>query len=232
MPGIARRGEAPARLTLGRWRTSRRGYTLVALMVGLTVMLVLIAAVLPLASVQAQRDREEELIFRGLQIAEGIRVFRRKYGRYPTTVKEMFEVRPRTLRKLWKDPMTKDGQWGIISIAGAPLPGQAGMPGGVSTGLPTPTPGPTPGAAGSPGMPGGPPGALGPVMGVYSLSTQKGYRLYQGRETYNEWRFTEQTLGFGATGPETPGGLPGPGIGGTGPVPQPPGGGLLPQPRP
>ncbi len=186
-----------------------RGYTLVALLVGMTVMTVLIAAVLPLASAQAQRDREEELIFRGLQWAEGIRVFRKRYGRYPTTLKEMYEVRPRCVRKLWKDPMDPDGEWGIISSAGAPVPGQ--VPGG--TGLrPTPTPvGPkrTPGP--------GEQAALGPVMGVYSKVAKKGYRVYDGRDMYNEWRFTEQSVwqGAGSTGPETPGGGAGPGIGGS-----------------
>ncbi|MBK6403975.1 MAG: type II secretion system protein [Holophagales bacterium] len=62
-------------------RQGRGGYTLVALLVGITVASILIAAVLPLASAQAQREREAELIFRGLQYAEGIRIFRRRFGR-------------------------------------------------------------------------------------------------------------------------------------------------------
>ena len=77
---------------------SSRGYTLVALMIGLTIMAILVAAVLPLASTEAQRDKEDELVFRGFQYAEGVRGFRRRYGRYPNTLKEMYEVRPRTLR--------------------------------------------------------------------------------------------------------------------------------------
>ena len=62
-------------------RRGRGGYTLVALLVAMTVASILIAAVLPLASAQAQRDREAELVFRGLQYAEGIRIFRRRFGR-------------------------------------------------------------------------------------------------------------------------------------------------------
>lgn len=208
---------------------SRRGYTLVALLVFLTAMTVLIAAVLPLASAQAQRTREAELIFRGNQIAEGIRVFRRKYGRYPTSVKEMVTVRPRTLRKAWKDPMTEKGEWGIISLAGAPLQGQ-GQTGLGGSGKPSPTPVPTPtpwpGTANATGS-GQPGGVLGPVMGVYSTSTEKGYLIYQGRENYNDWRFTEQTIGQTGTNPgyDTPGGGAGPGMPG---VP-PPGGGTTPK---
>ena len=104
-----------------RGRPGRGGYTLVALLVGMTVASILIAAVLPLASAQAQRDREAELIFRGLQYAEGIRVFRRRFGRYPNTLQELLEAKPRSVRKLWKDPMTPDGTWGIVSLEGSPI---------------------------------------------------------------------------------------------------------------
>jgi type II secretory pathway pseudopilin PulG len=166
---------------------------MVALLVGLTIMTVLIAALLPLASAEAQRDKEEELIFRGTQYAEGIRLFRRRYGRYPNSLREMFDLRPRTLRKL-----SNSDDWGIVSVtAGAPLPGQQGAgparpPGSPGSPLPTPTPAPTP----SPDFGAPPSGAnpTGPVAGVYSKSKKKGYRIFQGRETYNDWRFTEQTL--------------------------------------
>ncbi|HQP84799.1 MAG TPA: type II secretion system protein [Thermoanaerobaculia bacterium] len=167
------------------------GYTLVALLVGMTVASILIAAVLPLASAQAQREKEAELIFRGLQYAEGIRIFRRRFGRYPNSLGELLEVKPRSVRKLWKDPMTKDGEWGIVSQEGVPVvTTQTGLKGRPT---PTPTPTPTP----SPFKP--PPGAgggdrTGPVLGVYSKSTERGYRLWEGREAYNEWKFTEASL--------------------------------------
>jgi type II secretory pathway pseudopilin PulG len=188
---------------------TRLGYTLVALIMGLTIMAVLIAAVLPLASTQAQRDKEEELIFRGFQYAEGIRTFKRRYGRYPNTLKEMFEMRPRTLRKLWKDPITNSDTWGLITaLAGAPLPGTASpRPPGAGGAMPTPvpTPAPTPGFGAPPGT------ATGPITGVYSLSQKKAFRLFNGRDVYSEWRFTEQTLMN--QGPPLPAGPPGPGIG-------------------
>jgi type II secretory pathway pseudopilin PulG len=197
-------------VTARRLRHGRRGYTLVALIVGMTVMSILIAAVLPMASAEAQRDKEAELIFRGLQYAEGIRTFRKRYGRYPNTLKEMYEVRPRTLRKLWKDPITNSNNWGLITFTGVPLtPDRLGGQGQGAL-KPTPTPAPTPqaGTFGAPGNPGDAP--PGPVTGVYSTSKKKGYRLFAGRENYNEWRFTEQTLlNQGPTGP-TP--VKGPGI--------------------
>ena len=176
-----------------------RGYTLVALLVGLTVMAILVAAVLPLASAESQRDKEAELIFRGFQYAEGIRTFRRRYGRYPNTLKEMYEMRPRTLRKLWKDPMTKSDKWGLITAAGAPVTTTlTAPPGGGLAPAQTPTPAPTPtvspfssSAGGFGSSPDQPPG---PIMGVYSTLKKKGYRLFNGRENYNEWQFTENTL--------------------------------------
>jgi type II secretory pathway pseudopilin PulG len=199
---------------------SSRGYAYIALVIGLAVMSILMAAVLPMASTQAQRDKEAELIFRGLQYSEGIRNFRKRYGRYPTTLKEMYETRPRTLRKLWKDPMTNSMDWGLITaVAGAPVIGA--KPGGAPAGGPMqPTPAPTPAPTSAPEAfnPGGTPGAFGsspgappgPISGVYSRSTKKGYRLFSGHENYNEWRFTEQTLlNQGSAAPPLP---PGPGI--------------------
>jgi type II secretory pathway pseudopilin PulG len=178
-------------------------------MIGLTIMAVLIAAVLPLASTEAQRDKEDELIFRGFQYAEGIRNFRRRYGRYPNTLKEMFEVRPRTLRKLWKDPITNTNDWGIVSlVTGAPLPGaNPPRPPGGAAPTPVPTAAPTPGFGAPPAT------TTGPVAGVYSRSKKKALRLFNGRDVYDEWRFTEQTLMNQASPQGPPAGPPGPGIG-------------------
>ena len=188
-----------------------RGYTLVALIVGMAVMSILIAAVLPMASAEAQRDKEAELIFRGLQYAEGIRNFRRRYGRNPNTLKEMYEMRPRTLRKLWKDPMTNSDKWGLITTAGAPLDPRGLDPRSRRQGggqAPTPTPAPTAAPfAPTPSTAGGPDQPPGPILGVYSTSKKKGYRLFTGRENYNEWRFTEQTLLSGSSSaPQIPAG--------------------------
>ncbi len=197
-----------------------RGYTMVALLVGITVMSIMIAAVLPMASSIAQRSREDELIFRGLQYAEGIRIFRRRFGRYPNTLREMYEVRPRMVRKLWKDPMTSSENWGLISlntpqpgtgVVGIGPPSLGGGQGGPTL-LPTPTPSPSDKKNPNQGEP------VGPILGVYSTSKKKGFRVYDGREAYNEWRFTEQSL---ATRGAPAFGQPGPGFG-TG---IPPGGG-------
>ena len=159
-------------------------------------MSILIAAVLPLASAEAQRDKEAELIFRGLQYAEGIRNFRRRYGRYPNTLKEMFEIRPRTLRKLWKDPMTNSDKWGLITLTtGAPLPGTGGAAARRAAGA---------GADARSDADARRPrraSARRPQTGRPARSWASTRRRRRrdtacstGRENYNEWRFTEQTL--------------------------------------
>jgi type II secretory pathway pseudopilin PulG len=204
-------------------RSSTRGYTMVFLLVGMTVMAVLIAAILPLASAEVQRGKEQELIFRGLQYAEGIRNFKRRYGRYPSSLKEMYTVRPRTVRKLWKDPITNSDDWGLITVTtgapgqGLPVSGPGGVPPGGSgpRPLPTPSPTPTPSFGGLTGMAGAPP--AGPITGVYSKSKKKSFKIYQDRDVYADWRFTEASLlGAGVAPPSGSVPVPGPGI------PQPP----------
>lgn len=93
-----------------------RGYNLVVLAVAVALLNVWIASTLPLWSLQIQRDKESELIFRGLQYAEGIRIFQQRYNRYPTSLKELVEVEPRCIRQLWENPMREDGRWGLIPV--------------------------------------------------------------------------------------------------------------------
>lgn len=95
-----------------------RGFTLVALMIALIVLNVAVATAMQLWSKVAQREKEEELIFRGLQYAEAIRVFQRRFDRPPTTLEELMEVRPRVIRQLWTDPLSESGEW-IPILAGS-----------------------------------------------------------------------------------------------------------------
>jgi type II secretory pathway pseudopilin PulG len=110
----------------GRAVPRQAGFNLVVLAVLAVVFSVGLATVLPKVSTALQRDKEEELIFRGLQYAEAIRVFQARNGRYPVRLEELVEIQPRAARQLWADPMTKDGKWGLIY---ASAPGQAGQPG-------------------------------------------------------------------------------------------------------
>src|SRR5215208_7426082 len=56
-------------------RRSEAGYTLVALLAMMTVLALFAMAVAPSIQQQAQREREQEAIFRGEQVADAIRSY-------------------------------------------------------------------------------------------------------------------------------------------------------------
>lgn len=187
------------------------GYNLVALAIAITVLNILVAAAMPMWSTAMKREREEELVFRGLQYAEGIRLFQRRFGRLPVRLEEMIEVQPRCLRQLWDDPMTENGKWGLI-FAGAPgrAPGQP--PGQPPPGQP-PAGGSPPGQPPSdtdivaPGQEGEETVTIGPITGVRSLSTDDSLLEFNGQTTYDAWQFTVGMV-TGSIGTPGAGGIP------------------------
>ncbi len=197
----------------------RAGFTVVGLVVIFTVITVALAAALPFWTKIIQRENEAELIFRGLQYAEAIRVFQLRFGRYPVQLKELVEVRPRSIRQLWKDPMTEDGEWGLIYAQAAPTQrgGQRrGGQGRPDDGRGDPAPpqqglqqGIAPEDLSGAGAPSGSrrPGtqrAIGPIIGVHSLSQEQGIRTFFGGQQYSQWKFTTNLLPAAAV---TPGSL-------------------------
>lgn len=112
-------------------RPGEAGYNLVMLVMAITVLNVLVAVALPMWSHRIRREKEEEAIFRGLQYAEAIRVFQQRFGRYPASLEELVEVEPRSIRRLWKEPLSQHGQFGLVveapraQVAGGSRPGQA-----------------------------------------------------------------------------------------------------------
>src|SRR5437763_7101429 len=56
---------------------------------------------------QIRRDREEELIHRGVQYSRAVRRYFKKFGRYPTRIEDLESANNyRSLRKRYKDPIT------------------------------------------------------------------------------------------------------------------------------
>lgn len=202
---------------LRRLRPRReKGYTLVVLAVGVSVLSVLVAAALPHWSQAMQREKEEELIFRGWQYAEAIRIFAQRTGRHPTTLKELMEVKPRSIRKLWKDPMDEKGQWAVIVQGVGPTPGvPGGVPGGgqpgggigpgsggnFGGGIQGDDPGQDDDGSGGSGLGQGGPGTpgtpVGPITGVRSRSKDEAIKSLFGKDKYSEWEFTVEALASG-----------------------------------
>ncbi len=105
-------------------RPGDEGYALIILLMLATVMLIALTAALPSVYTQGQREREEELIFRGNEYARAIAMYRRQFQRFPTDVKELIETNGmRFLRREYRDPMTRTGKWRFIhaDASGTPI---------------------------------------------------------------------------------------------------------------
>ena len=60
-----------------------------------------------------QREKEEELVFRGRQYVRAIQLFQRRFAAtYPPDVDTL--VKQKVLRKKYKDPMVEDGEFEIL----------------------------------------------------------------------------------------------------------------------
>jgi len=212
------------------------GYAMAVLLVAMSVMAVMLTVAMPVWRQATQREKEEELVFRGKQYAHAIGLFQRKYANaYPPNFDVL--VNEKFLRKKFKDPITQDdfapilvGQQG----AGGQQTQNSGRGGSSQTQTPpmggAPQIGAGPGVGAGPGIggPGGPGGGTtgGGIMGVTSKSKDKSIRLYNGRSHYNEWQFVYvpqvQAPGQGgAPGAPGPGGQRGNGPngpGGPGPI--------------
>jgi type II secretory pathway pseudopilin PulG len=194
---------------------SRRqaGYNLVMLMIAITLLNVALAASLPMWSQEIRRDKEEELMSRGWQYVEAIRVFQNRFQRLPVRLEELIEVKPRCIRQLWKDPMTDSGKFmPIFQNQGRPLNPQSGPNGRAEP--KNPPDGEGDGSDQPGGSPFGPKDpeavAVGPIIGVRSRSDKKSILVFFGHEKYNEWEFTLEELLGGQRPGSGPGGTPPP----------------------
>jgi hypothetical protein len=133
-----------------------------------------------------QDAREEELIFRGCQIAEAVSRYQKKNGSLPVSFDVL--VKGKFLRRAYKDPMSRDGKWRFVR------PGEVQMPGATPPGTkasPSPSASPSPElpgrTAGTPGT--NSPGGIGAIVGVASTSTDRSLRVFNQKTRYNEWIF-------------------------------------------
>jgi type II secretory pathway pseudopilin PulG len=158
-----------------------------ALLVGMSIMAVLMGAALPVWNKQAQREREEEYLFRANEYARAVMKFR---ARIANAIPPNFDVlvEQKFLRRKYKDPLTgEDFQPVYMTVApvggpGAPTPG----------GLAPPAP-PQPTGTGSQTGQGAPiPGAG--VIGVVSKSKGTSIKIYNGRTRYDQWSVTYQDV--------------------------------------
>ena len=165
------------------------------------VTLVLGMVMQPLKTVKT-RQLERELIYRGEHIAMGLRRYYFKFGRFPTKLEALVEGEPKFIRKLYKDPMSKEGEWILVYFD----PSQAGSlrnlrnsGSGLSAGVER--------MLGqenqteqnsqnqtSAGLSGGERSVFGistqQIIGIRSASEVEGFREYQDSRIYTDWLFT------------------------------------------
>jgi type II secretory pathway pseudopilin PulG len=87
-------------------------------MVFTSVLLVTLSGALINWQKAIQREREEELIYRGKQFMRAVELWQRKFpGTYPTTIDALLSTNnTRFLRKKWKDPITNSDEWRLLKV--------------------------------------------------------------------------------------------------------------------
>jgi type II secretory pathway pseudopilin PulG len=196
------------------------GFTMAGVIVVMAIMAIMLTVAVQSATFHKKRENELELVFRGEQFAEAVRLFRARNGRFPLKLEELVKAKPRVLRQQWKDPITGKFDWVPVFF------GQGGTQvdsGGGAT--PTQTPGPfsapTPAPTNAPDDEGGDGGggegggesgggrqrggkgkqekqdapfpavdATGPIIGVHSRSKDATILVRDGRSRYCDWNFT------------------------------------------
>ena len=141
------------RFPLTKRRTGERGYALMMAVFLMTVMLIATITAATSVRTERQREKEEEMIWRGKQYVRAIKLYYRKNGKFPTKLDDLIKPKQgslRYLRQAYTDPMNKeDGTWRLIYVGPAgqligslkppqkpQIPGQ--LSGAVGGGLGTP----------------------------------------------------------------------------------------------
>jgi type II secretory pathway pseudopilin PulG len=90
----------------GKAKGSEDGYIMLTLLLAMALLVIFAAAIVPSITFDIRRDREQEMIHRGVQYSRAIRAYYKKFGRYPTRIEDLESANnQRFLRKRYKDPM-------------------------------------------------------------------------------------------------------------------------------
>lgn len=171
------------------------GYMLIMLMAAIFALSIGLLVAMPVWETQIRREKEEELIFRGRQYAEAVRLYLVKHpGKFPASIDDLIEAK--CLRRHFSDPVTKSGVWNLIlvppesgSFTGSSTESSLGSSGISST-------------RSSSGSSSNklkevlvvPEGSLSKVkqpriLGVVSQSTAGSLKIYNDQRSYDKWLF-------------------------------------------
>jgi type II secretory pathway pseudopilin PulG len=193
---------------------------LLGLMLGASLLVIAAAAMAPTIAMQIKRDREEELIHRGMQYRRAIHTFAKRTGRFPMRIEELEDTNgTRYLRKRYKDPISgKDfrllhmadiaATGARLNTASPPTDGSADASASQSGASPDVSSADTQADQNAPaaGVAGSPPAQTanssasgtefggGVIYGVVSPSAKKSIREFDHKSHYNQWLFFYSTI--------------------------------------
>ncbi len=117
----------------GEPRFRERGFTYLGLLYAVALSGVALAAAGTVWRLEAQREREADLLFAGDQIRQAVTAYRDRtpsgqQPAFPRSMGDLLDDRrwptvKRHLRRVYRDPMTGSTEWGLIDA-----PGGAGQP--------------------------------------------------------------------------------------------------------
>jgi type II secretory pathway pseudopilin PulG len=128
-------------------KPSEDGYMLIAVVFMLALFIIVLAVAAPRVAKSIQREREIETMHRGKQYIRAVKLYYRKFGRYPPNVDALVNTNEiRFLRKKYIDPTTGKEDWKPIAVGmnktqstgffGQPIVGSGGIGlSGSATGL-------------------------------------------------------------------------------------------------
>jgi type II secretory pathway pseudopilin PulG len=199
-------------------RDSEGGYTLVALLLVMSLLAIWAVSAAENVRQQAQREREKEAMFRGEQVADAIRSYYRFRGAQgvnslPTSIDQLLEGIPRGTKKLQilraeaaRDPLSSSGEWKLIGptsqdiagfvksltvYSGGTPPVPRGEMGRLASVIPQMTNVLDTGSTSTaPGGEDDSANSSGPFLGVASRSQRNSVLTYYGIERHDGWIFT------------------------------------------
>ena len=103
-----------------RARKNERGYALLLIAFAATLLMIAAMTAAPKIKTVRQREKEQEMIWRGNQYVRGIKLYYRKNGKFPTSLEDLTKPQVgniRFMRQQYKDPMNpEDGSWRLIYV--------------------------------------------------------------------------------------------------------------------
>jgi type II secretory pathway pseudopilin PulG len=155
----------------GARRAGRPGYVLIILLMAVFLIVLSLLIAVPVLQTEIQREKEEELIFRGKQYVEAVRIFVQKNpGKYPASLKDLLDKK--CIRRLFRDPFGPDGQWNVVLTAGkAPTGRDSAQEVLVAPERALP-------AIKNP-----------QILGVVSSSTARSVKIWNDQESHDKWLF-------------------------------------------